>query len=351
VSGAHPSPSNPDGVFRAVGRRIRRLRVGRARDWLIGLTLLIGLVIAVDHRVGLQALLAPWRSLSLGLLTAAFALTAVSYVMRGLRVYDYFGPLVAGRFTAVLRLSMLHNTANNLLPMRLGEVTFPWLMRRYFGHSFLASGASLLWIRLMDLHCLALAVILVLWLRLPGWWWPALGLLWMALVPLGLALRRRGWAAQLPAGRLRHGLLFLLAAAPRDTRQLSRLYLWTLLSWGSKLLAFALILGHFVDAALWQRLAGVLGAELSSVLPFHGVAGAGSYELTGMAAMVPLGVAVDAALAGSVNLHLFLLGSTLVLGALALLLPVGRARLGAEHNVSAEMAAQGGSAQRRPQGG
>ncbi|WP_462328840.1 lysylphosphatidylglycerol synthase transmembrane domain-containing protein [Thiohalocapsa halophila] len=303
-------------------------RLGRARDWLIGLTLLIGLGIAVEHRVGLRALIAPWQTLSVPLLVSAFALTAASYVLRGLRVYEYFGPLVVGRFTAVLRLSMLHNTANNLLPMRIGEVVFPWLMHRYFGHGFLASGASLLWIRIMDLHCLVLAALVVLWLRLPGWWWPVLGALWLALVPLGLAVRRSGWVSRLPAGRLRHVLLFLLDAAPRDTPLLYRLYLWTLLSWSAKLFAFALVLGHFVDAALWQRLAGVLGAELSSVLPFHGIAGAGSYELTGMAAMVPLGVGVGAALAGTVSLHLFLLGSTLILGALALLLPRGKTAAG-----------------------
>ena len=324
MTGDRKSQGGLPGGDSASGQALGLPRLGRARDWLIGLTLLIGLVIAVEHRVGLRALIAPWQTLSVSLLALAFALTAASYVLRGLRVYEYFGPLVAGRFMAVLRLSMLHNTANNLLPMRIGEVLFPWLMRRYFGHGFLASGASLLWIRIMDLHCLMLAALVVLWLRVPGWWWPLLGALWLGLVPLGLAVRRSRWVSRLPAGRLRHVLLFLLDAAPRDTQLLYRLYLWTVLSWGAKLLAFALVLGHFVDAALWQRLAGVLGAELSSVLPFHGIAGAGSYELTGMAAMVPLGVGVGAALAGTVSLHLFLLGSTLVLGAVALLLPRGR---------------------------
>jgi uncharacterized membrane protein YbhN (UPF0104 family) len=123
---------------------------------------------------------------------------------------------------------------------------------------------------------------------------------------------------------LRRILLFALDAAPSDARLLARLYVWTLLSWAAKLLGFALVLGHFVDAPLWQVLAGVLGAELSSVLPFHGIAGAGSYELAGMAVLVPLGIGMEAALAGAVNLHLFLLCTTLVLGALALLLPSGR---------------------------
>ncbi len=298
------------------------LRLGRLRDWLIGATLLVGLLIAVQHRVGWDALLAPWLRLSPWLLAGAFSLTAASYALRALRVYDYFGPLVAGRFATVLRLSMLHTTANNLLPMRLGELLFPWLMRRYFGHGFLAAGASLLWIRVMDLHCLALGGLTVLWLRAPAWWWPLAGLLWIALVPLGMVVRSGGWVERLPQGRLRRVLLFVLEAAPRDLPLLARLYLWTLLTWMTKLTAFALVLGHFIDVKLWQRLAGVIGAELSSMLPVHGIAGAGSYELTGMAAMVPLGVGVAQALAGSVSLHLFLLGTTLVLGLLALLLPV-----------------------------
>jgi glycosyltransferase 2 family protein len=66
-----------------------------------------------------------------------------------------------------------------------------------------------------------------------------------------------------------------------------------------------------------------MGTELSSVLPFHGIAGSGSYELAAVAALVPLGVDPKLALAGAVNLHLFLLGSTLLLGALAFLLPRG----------------------------
>jgi glycosyltransferase 2 family protein len=310
-------------VARLPPEPVSRLR--RPRDWLIGLTLLAGLLIAVDHRVGWPALFAPWRDIPAPLLVGAFVLTAASYGLRAVRVYDYFGPLVAGRFLAVLRLSVLHNAANNLLPMRIGEVVFPWLMRRYFGHGFLAAGASLLWIRVMDLHCLVLAGLAVGWLWSPAWWWPLLGVLWLALVPAGLAVRRLGWVERLPAGRPRRVLLFVLDAAPADAALLLRLYLETLAIWATKLTAFVLVLSHFVAAAYWQLLAGVLGAELSSVLPFHGIAGAGSYELSGMAALVPLGVSVETALAGAVSLHLFLLGTTLLLGALAFLLPAGGA--------------------------
>jgi len=62
------------------------------------------------------------------------------------------------------------------------------------------------------------------------------------------------------------------------------------------------------------------------VLPVHGLAGAGTYEAGVVAALLPFGVAPAAALAGAVNLHLFLLGAALLGGALALL--PGRRRRG-----------------------
>ena len=41
--------------------------------------------------------------------------------------------------------------------------------------------------------------------------------------------------------------------------------------------------------------------------------------------MVPFGVSATDALTGAVNLHLFVLGTTLILGLLALLIPRGQA--------------------------
>ncbi|MFP4062858.1 MAG: lysylphosphatidylglycerol synthase transmembrane domain-containing protein [Halochromatium sp.] len=302
----------------------RRPRLGRQRDWLVGVVLLIVVVTLVESTLGWSVVLAPWATLPPWVLAAAFLLTAASYLLRAIRVRVYFQTELAGRFPALLRLSVLHNSANNLLPMRAGEVLFPWLMRRYFGHGFWAAGASLIWIRLLDLHFLGVIGLLVLWTRAPSPWWGLLILGWLGLLPLfwlaGRVQRQAG--AEGGEGRWRRLLGVVAAAAPRERGQVLRLYRWTALSWSLKFVAFALILGHFVPAALWQLLLGVMGAELSTVLPFHGIAGSGSFELATVAALVPLGVAPAQALAGAVNLHLFLLGTTLVLGAGALLIPI-----------------------------
>ena len=104
---------------------------------------------------------------------------------------------------------------------------------------------------------------------------------------------------------------------------------WEQIGGRGKLVAFTTILGHFMQVPTWKVLIGVIGAELASIMPFHGVAGSGSYELVTVAALVPFGVSGEAALTGALNLHLFLLGSTILLGIVAVLLP-GRRLLHSE---------------------
>jgi len=302
--------------------------LGRARDWGLGLVLLIGLIVLVQWSVGWGALLAPWRDLSAGTLIWLLALTALSYVMRAVRVYDLFHGRLAGRFPAVLRLSVLHNAANNLLPMRTGELVFPWLMGRYFGHGFVDGLTSLAWIRLLDLHFLGLVGLMILYLRTPSWLWPGLAVVWLG--TLGGLIWVRRVAARSQGGtesrRIRRLVKRIAIAAPGSVSLVLRLYLWTLLSWSFKLFAFATLMQHFVPLDLWRVLVGVTGAELSSVLPFHGIAGTGSYELAAVAALLPFGAEPATALIGAVNLHLFLLGATLLFAAMVFALPVGRSR-------------------------
>ena len=246
----------------------------------------------------------------------------MSYGLRALRIYDWFAPRFKGHGLAVLRLSVLHNMANNLLPMRAGELVFPWLMRRYFGFGLVDSTASLIWIRIMDLHFLGLVACLILYLRSPSWVWWVAAALWVAGLSVLALIARAGASFRLAGGGRLAGLVTrLAAAAPREPGRIARAYLWTGATWTLKFIAFASVLQHFVPVAFWRVMTGVMGAELSSVLPFHGIAGSGSYELAAVAGLVPLGVDPELALAGAVNLHLFLLGCTLILGALALLLP------------------------------
>ncbi|MBB1075467.1 flippase-like domain-containing protein [Rhodoferax sp. 4810] len=299
----------------------------RRRDWFIGSALLFSLIILVEYAIGWSQLLTPWRTLPLSTIFILFGCMAISYTLRAVRIYDDFYSLMRRRFKTTLRLSILHTTANVLLPMRLGEVVFPWLMQRYFNHNIFAAGASLIWIRLLDLHFLALTGLFILWLVQPSWLWIFAILLWLFLLlaQRWIASFGQRWRGQIVLNYWQRGVLLIANAAPDDTIKMIRLYVWTALSWITKFIAFTTVLQHFLPITFWQVLTGVIGAELSSVLPFHGIAGAGSYELALVAAVLPLGIKATAALAGAVNLHLFMLSSSILLGLLALLLRVQRA--------------------------
>lgn len=305
--------------MRIADQLLNRRTLGR---WLLGFALLAGLVLWVHSAVGWPQLLAPWRAFPPSQLAVLLLLTALSYGFRAVRVYDYSFDLLHGRFAAVLRLSVLHNTLNNFLPMRLGELAYPVLMKRYFGQGYTASSATLLWIRVLDLHFLGLLVLGFLYQAEASPLWLASVVSWLALVPgmyWGHERVRRRVAGR--TGLIPDLLSTVLGHVPDSGWRFFRIWLWTALSWSLKFLAFTPVVLHFADIGVWRALVGTVGAELSSILPVHGVAGSGSYELAMAAVLLPLGLDLQTVLKAAVNLHLYLLGANLLLGLGALLLP------------------------------
>jgi uncharacterized membrane protein YbhN (UPF0104 family) len=245
--------------------------------------------------------------------------------LRAARLHDYFRTLLRGRFATNLKLTLQHNLLNNLLPMRAGEVSFPVLMSRYFGVQASVSIPVLFWFRVMDLHTLVAIALLAagdVWLA-AHYVWPVVAA-WLLLPVLAFRLHLRGARAldgathgwRKPAARV-------LASFPQTSGAFWRAWGWTWVNWIVKLGVFAWVLRMFIDAswaAAW--LASIFG-DATSVLPIHGVAGAGTYEAGVVAALVPIGFSAGTALRGAVNLHLFLLGSTLLGGLVAMVLPRG----------------------------
>jgi uncharacterized membrane protein YbhN (UPF0104 family) len=291
--------------------------------YLTGGLLLVGLILAVETWIGWSALLKPWRSLAPGYLAAGIILIFLSYSLRALRVYDYFLTDTRGQFGVCLRLSLQHNLLNNLLPMRTGELSFPVLMARCFAVPAMRSVPALLWFRLLDLHTLiafALFVISEPFIgQMPG---AALGLAWMTLPWLGFKLYG-AWQIRLTHHTGKIGILIrrVLESLPQQPHLFWRSWLWTLLNWAIKLAVFAWILTLFAEIPLGTAWIGATFGDITSVLPIHGIAGAGTYEAGIVAGLTPFGIKPAEALQAAVNLHLFVLGCTLLSGLLSLLLP------------------------------
>jgi glycosyltransferase 2 family protein len=291
--------------------------------YLAGVMLLLGLVLAVDYWVGWSALLRPWLSLAPEQLAAGIILIFLSYGLRALRVHDYFLADTRGQFGVTLRLSLQHNLLNNLLPMRSGELSFPLLMKRCFSVPAIRSVPGLLWFRFLDLHTLIAFALLVISEPFVGQQLAmVLGLLWLTVPWLGFRLSAF-WQTRLAhsSGKIGSFARRILESLPQQPRQFWRSWLWTLLNWSIKLAVFAWILTLFSDMPLGTAWIGATLGDFTSVLPIHGMAGAGTYEAGVVAGLVPLGIAADAALLAAVNLHLFVLGCTLLSGLVSLLLP------------------------------
>ena len=274
----------------------------------------------IEWAFGWARLLSPWAAIPLSGLALAIALMLASYMLRAWRVADHFA--IRGHFGTVLSLNLQHNLWNNLLPMRAGELSFPLLMRQKFGTDPAYALAGLFWIRLVDAQVLAaLALGSLLWLAKIE----ALALLLVLialLAPFGFWVTRH-WlttrVASMHRGKLHTLFNKALAGLPRDARHFAVGVGLTWANWLLKLAALAWVLRQFVPITWTGAGLGVLGGEVTSVLPIHAPGGFGTYEAGMLAALLPQGLNLANATTAAINTHLFLLGTSLVFGLLAML--------------------------------
>jgi len=298
--------------------------IGPALRLTVAWTAFVAYLVVIEAWIGWAALIAPWRSLHPGQVAIALCLFLVSYAVRAHRFYDYLRDATRGRWLMTLRLMVLHNALNNLLPMRSGELSFPLLAKRYFHLGYGRSVPALLWFRALDLH----TILLIGGSVLVGAAWS-----WQVAVLFAVPCSLLPPAAFSARGALRRGVLgrrqgtlssltlTMLDGLPRTWSTFARSWLLTWANWVLKLLVLAWVLGQFVDVSIAGAAFGAIGGELTSVLPFHAPAGVGSYEAGIVAGIVPFGAAVKTAVEAAVNAHLFVLGAALVSAGATLLLP------------------------------
>jgi uncharacterized membrane protein YbhN (UPF0104 family) len=208
--------------------------------------------------------------------------------------------------------------------MRTGEASFTVLMARYFAIPTPCSVIALLWFRLMDLYILSAVALVAVGIKwLSAWWLGLITISWLIL-PFGLSKLQQtsiiDKMMKMVLPRWRVHLVVASGGLPKTKAAFWRAWFWTLLNWLVKLSVFSWILQLFSPLSATAALLGVIGGDLTSVLPIHGIAGVGTYEAGVVTAMVPFGVPVTQALVAAVNMHLFMLGLSIASGGIALLL-------------------------------
>lgn len=281
---------------------------------------------AVEHFWGWGRLLAPWGQIAPTTLLLAIAGMLASYALRGTRIYLAEAQIPRGAWFACLRLILINNALNLILPARAGELSFPVLMRRWFGIDASQAAGTLVWLRLLDLQVLATVAAAC---AASGWLIRVQGLSSLAWLAAGLAgvapLLLFALRAPLQAGLAgRRGKLAgfatkALAGLPHQASGLALDLVLTWAAWSVKLLALGVVLGLLAQVSPLAGTLGAIGGDLSTVLPLHAPGGFGTYEAGVMALLAPASGAAELGplLAAAVNLHLLVLTTALVAGALA----------------------------------
>ncbi len=308
-------------------RAAKRLKTGAA--WALGLSLLAWLLSRTPFEQVRQAIERPQASIWALTLTALLA----SYALRAARLQVVLDLDAGGHPTRrwlglrtdALRVILMHNAAVNLLPMRAGELSFPWLASRELSLPLPRALACLMWMRAQDL-----VVLLLLGIAL----WPGPSLVQRALALAAAALL--WWACKYLLARwfVRHSALpdgsasglnalmqRLRAAMLEPAHHKPAAWGLTLANWSLKLAAGATLLSAISTAPWSSAWAGALGGELAAIVPLQGPAGFGTYEAgvwAGMATnLAPQSPALAQAVGAALALHVCFLLCAVIAGALA----------------------------------
>ena len=295
----------------------------------IGIAIALIFIVLVEKYYGWPALLKPWQQLSYSNIAISITIVFISYWLRALRVFDYFRDHKEIKLTGTFRIMLLHNFFNNFIPMRAGEASFPILMQRYYTIPLSRSGPALAWFRLLDLHTLLLFGLIIFGKYFMGTTITMVLAIPFLLLPIFiqkfnqaalifLSLRQNN---QEKRSRFLSLVITILKNFPGDNNQFYRSWCWTLLNWLVKISVFSWVLIQFININYLVAWIGVIAGDLTSVLPIHGFAGAGTYEAGVITAMLPFGINATDGLLGAVNLHLFLLGATILGALVGLMIP------------------------------
>lgn len=263
-------------------------------------------------------------------LTVVLAL-ALNGALQWLRAWR-FAVMTRGTFimpdTGLVRIAFQLNFFNFVLPMRLGELSYPVQMRRVYGQPLLESTGVLLLARLFDLATLA-AILLALVVQL-GFVDSALlnaGLATLAVIAGGfpIILGAAGRLVTPLAARLpkvsRHAVALGTALRTLDDHRVQAasialsLAIWV--SYGLMAVLVASALSPAIGIA--QGMLGAAAGNVAFALPVNGIAGFGPAQAAWVVAVTETGVPWRDAAVTALGVHAVSLASALLFGGAAMI--------------------------------
>ena len=265
-------------------------------------------------------------------IAAAFVLVGLVQWLRAWR----FAVMTTERLSLpdwlLVRIALRLNFLNFILPFRLGELSYPVLMRYHYGHGLFQSAGILLLARIFDLATVlsilfGAAAVLRLWDGSIGAL-VGVGSVVFALAPFAIlliggqlsALLRRLPKIGAIAEKLSTGLVAVANPQIGIASVVLSFVLW--MTYGFAAFLVAVSVAPSVSAA--TALLGASAGNIAFALPVNGIAGIGPAQAAWVAATVRAGLAWDDAVVSALALHGVVLMNAIVLGTLGWLPDLAR---------------------------
>ncbi|MCB1691779.1 MAG: flippase-like domain-containing protein [Pseudomonadales bacterium] len=290
----------------------RRPRAGYVVRIALAVLVTLATVVLVNRTTGWQGA-RNIVSIAPSMLLPAILLTLSSHFLRGLRLWRVYARRGAPPFVSVLKISLLHNTASFLLPMRLGELVLPVLSRRNLDIGYVVSVSTLLLVRGADVHVLLMAVLVVVSVTGAPFGWLLAGMALLLPIVGAAFARLPAVAGRLPAD---------VAVLVRDRLLLVETWCLTVVIWGVKLAAYLIITVSLYKLDVGRLMLGAIAADASGIFPVSGIAGAGTFEGAFVGAVMAAGSEMSgpALLSAAIALHLYVILINLVAGFIGIML-------------------------------
>ncbi|MDO8643183.1 MAG: lysylphosphatidylglycerol synthase transmembrane domain-containing protein [Candidatus Woesearchaeota archaeon] len=280
------------------------------------------LVWLLFHSINISDLADAFSRVTLIGVALGFVLYALGYLIRAVRFYYLLDKKLGLR--VLFFVVCIHNMINSLLPARLGELSYVYLVKKK-NIPLAQSTAGLVLTRIFDLIALIILFLVALFMAratLPVFFknlipvvWVVLGVLIVGSITLILC---EPWLRRFADSRLQ--ILRMLHSFVHSFRRehtcskIIMLSLSSIVLWISQFLMIYFIFWHMLPVSGWYILIGSLFPILSTVLPVQGIAGFGSIEAAWALAFVMLGLSKEVAIATGFVFHFVIIGYFLVWG-------------------------------------
>lgn len=259
-------------------------------------------------------------------LVAGFGLYVLSYFFRTLRFYILLNKLV--RMKDMFNIVCVHNMANSILPARVGEISYPYLIKKIHNVPAGEGAASLVVVRVFDFITISLIFIIsAMFVRdLPeviskAIWIIAGVTIFMVLILIGLANFGKSFMDVVTKiiniiGVGRNKMIKYLLQKTNETvqsfnmvnsKQVMWIFILSMLIWFCNYsMGYIIIKEMGIRIPIFDILIGFTFSVFASILPIRGIGGFGTSEGVWTIVFMSLGVPKQLAITSGFGYHILL---------------------------------------------